>query len=173
MDNRERPRATKHRSRTRAVEGLGSVALLAAFGSSLTGCTTHGAAASPATPSVSASGLATSNSAIQCAQIIALRTSLTKLSHTAASLGSTGTLSTELRDTERQLRALNGQVGRAFSAQISQLSSDFSQITKDAGTLALHPSVANVTALTAAVQRLRTTSEPMIKEIKAIKTACP
>ena len=159
MDDGERPRRTKYCKRTLAAAGLGSVALLAACGSSLTGSSTHGGAGPPA--------------AIPCAQITSLRTSLTKLSHTAASVWSAGELSRELRDVERQFGALKGQVGKAFSAQISQLASDLSQITKDTGTLALHPSVANVTALTGAVQRLRTTSEPMIKEIKAIKTACP
>ncbi len=173
MDTGERPKATKLRRRTRAAAVLGSIALLAACGSSLTGCTTHAAAAPPVTPSVSASGLATSSPAIPCAQIASLRASLTKLGHTAASLTSAAELSTELRDLGRQLGALKGQVGRAFSAQISQLSSDLGQITKQAGTLALHPSAANLTALTGAVQRLKTSSEPMIKKIKAIKTACP
>ncbi|MGO8958918.1 MAG: hypothetical protein ACLQFR_16330 [Streptosporangiaceae bacterium] len=169
MDNRERPSGTKHRSRTLAAAGLGTVALLAACGSSLTGCTTHATAAPPA----SASGLATSSSAISCAQITSLRTSLSKLSHAAASLGSAGQLSTELRDVERQSGALNGQVRKAFSAQISQLSSDLELITKDAGTLVLHPSASNVTAFTGAVHRLKITSEPMIREIKQIKAACP
>jgi hypothetical protein len=119
-----------------------------------------------------ATGPATSSPAISCAQVTSLRNSLTTLRHTAATLASAGPLSTDLGNLDRQLVALKGKVGKAFSAQVSQLSDDLSQITKDAGTLLLHPSSANVTDLTRAVRRLKAASEPMIKEVKEIRTSC-
>jgi septal ring factor EnvC (AmiA/AmiB activator) len=117
-----------------------------------------------------ASGPAASSSGLPCAQITSLRTSLTKLGHTTVSASSASQLSADLANVEKQLTALKGQASGAFSAQASQLSSALSQIGKDAQNLVKSPSSANLTALTGSVQKLKTTAQPMIKEMEA---ACP
>ena len=166
MHKTKRPAGTKHHNRKLAALSLCGIGLLAACGSS----STSGTSAPSASPSVSvsvhaASGPATSSSGIPCAKISSLRTSLTNLSHTTLSQASAGQLTSELANVGKQLAALKGQSGGAFSAQASQLSSALSQITKDANTLVSHPSSANLSALTEAVQKLKTTAQPIIKEM--------
>lgn len=174
MRANQRPAGTKQHKWNLAAVSLGSIGLLAACGSSATSNST-GAAAPSASPPVSvsvhaASGPAASSSAIPCAQITALRTSLTKLSHTTVSPASAGQLTADLTNIENQVAALKGAGGGAYSAQASQLSAALTQITKDAQTLATHPTAANATALTTAVQKLKTTAQPMIKQMQ---TVCP
>ena len=172
MHNIQRPAETKSRKWKLAAISLGGIGLLAACGSTAT--STGAAAPSPVPPaSVSvhaASGPAASSTAIPCAQITSLRTSLTKLSHTTVNPASAGQLTAELRNIHKQLTALKSAGGGAYSAQADQLSSAFAQISKDAQKLAMNPSSANLTALTTAVQKLKTTAKPMVKEMQKV---CP
>jgi len=65
---------------------------------------------------------------------------------------------------------LKDQTDLAFSAQESQLTAAVEEIGTDARALAGHPSEANLNALAAAVNHLKSTAKPVIKEIDA---ACP
>ncbi len=148
-----------------AAVSLAAVGLLAACGSSSTG----GTSAPAASPSAAANGSGTV-SGIPCAQITSLRTSLDKLSRITVSPGSVGQASGDLATVQRELTALKSQAGGAFSAQASQLSNALSQLSKDAQTLAAHPSVSNLTNMTRAVEKLKATAQPLVKEMQ---TACP
>ncbi len=166
MHTRTRPARTKYHNSLIAAVSLAAVGLLAACGSSSTG----GTSGPSASPSVAANGSGTFSAGIPCAQITSLRTSLDKLSHITVSPGSVGQASGDLATVQRELTALKGQAGGAFSAQASQLSNALSQLSKDAQTLAAHPSVSNLTNMTRAVQKLKATAQPLVKEMQ---TACP
>ncbi len=173
MTNSQRPMWTKRHNWMQAALGVGGIALLAACGSS----TTSGSTATPASPPVAhspgspvAAGGSASPSGIPCAQITSLRTSLTNLIHLPLKAQSAGQATADLQAIEKELGGLASQAGGAFSAQASQLSSALHQIGKDLEALARNPSSANATALSGSVQKLKTTSEPMIKEMK---TVCP
>jgi hypothetical protein len=150
-----------------AVASLGGVALLAACGSSAANGTAGSSASSPtATSSASAS----SSPSISCTQISLLRTSLTRFSHVTVSANSAGQISADLTSIETEFAALENQAAGAYSAEIGQLTTALNQITKSAQALAKHPSQANLTATTNAVNNLKATAKPLIKEMQ---TVCP
>lgn len=99
-----------------------------------------------------------------------LRTSLSKLGHAAVSPESLGQIAADLANVEQHLTTLKDQSALAFSANKSQLTGAVDEIGKDARALADHPSQANLNALAAAVNNLKSAAKPVIKEIDA---ACP
>ncbi len=111
-----------------------------------------------------------SASAIPCAQITALRSTLTDLSHTSVSLTSAGRIASDLAKAEQELTALKSQSTGPFAAQANQLSNPLNAIKTDAAALAKSPSPTNVTNLTNAVNGFKTTAQRLIKEMQA---ACP
>jgi hypothetical protein len=159
-----------------AVLSLSGVAVLAGCGSS--GTTSSGSSASSSAPAPATSASATkasagasgSSSAIPCAQITALRSTLTDLSHTSVSPTSAPRIAVDLGKAEQELGALKSQGTSAFSAQANQLTSALDVIKTDAAALAKNPSSANLTKLTGAVNSFKTTAQPLIKEMQA---ACP
>jgi hypothetical protein len=167
-----RTKPTAHRW-TLAVISLGGVAVVAACGSSGTGGSTSSSSASaPAAASgthAMAPGSA-SASAIPCAQITALRSTLTDLSHTSVSLTSAVRIASDITKAEQELAALKSQGAGPFAAQAGQLSNALNAIKTDAAALAKSPSPTNVTNLTNAVNGFKTTAQPLIKEMEA---ACP
>jgi hypothetical protein len=150
-----------------AVVSLGGVALVTACGSNITG----GTAGSSASVSATAGGsAAASRAAVQCAQLEALGTALTKFGHAAVSLESVGQLAADLANVEQQLTKLKDLTALAFSAQETQLTAAVDEINKDVVALASHPSDANLNALAAAVNNLKAAAKPVIKKIDA---TCP
>jgi hypothetical protein len=113
---------------------------------------------------------ASGSSAIPCAQITALRSTLTDLSHTSLSPGSASKIAGDLTKAEQQLNALKSQGGGGFSAQANQLSNALNAIKSDAASLATNPSSANLSLLTDAIDDFKSTAQPVIKEMAA---ACP
>jgi hypothetical protein len=162
---------TTHRSKqlaarwTAAVLSIGSIAVIAACGSIGTGSSGLNSSSAPAA-TASGSGA----SAIPCAEISALRTSLTNLSHTAVNPATAGRLSVELTQIEQEVATLKSQSTGAFSSQVNQLSADLTRIQTDAAALATDPSATNLTNLTNAVSSFKATSKPLIAEIQA---TCP
>ena len=157
---------------TVAVLSVAGGAVLAACGSS--GTPSSGSATSPSAPAASASGskaaASGSSSGVPCAQIKALRTSLTDLSQQKVGLTSAGRIAADLTKAEQQLTALKSQGTGAFSAQANQLSSGLTAIKKDAQALASSPTPTNLTKLTGAVNSFKSTAQPLIKEMQ---TVCP
>jgi hypothetical protein len=92
------------------------------------------------------------------------------LSHVSVSPASAGTIATDLTNVERQLAALKGQGTGQFSAQANQLTAAINTIKKDAQALAKSPTPTNFTKLTNSVKSLKTTAQPIIKEMQ---TVCP
>jgi hypothetical protein len=126
-------------------------------------------------PAASASGSKAaagpgSSSGAPCAQITALRATLTDLSHTSVSPTSAGRIAADLGKAEQELAALRSQGAGAFSAQANQLTNALNAIKSDASALATNPSSANLTKLTDAVSSFKSTAQPVIKEMD---TACP
>lgn len=153
---------------TASVLSLGVMGVVAACGySSITssGSTSAPAASSSGTP---ASGSATA-SALPCAQVTALRSTLTNLSNTPVGISSAGRLAADLATAEQQLNALKSQAG-PFQAQANQLSNALNAIKTSAAALAKAPTPTNLTNLTNSVTSFKSTAEPLIKEMQ---TACP
>jgi hypothetical protein len=152
-----------------AVLGLTGAAVVAACSSS--GITSSGTqSAPPASSSATHAAASGSASGLPCAQITALRTTLTDLSHTSLSPTSAPRLASDLVKAEQQLAALKSQGTGTFSAQASQLSNALNAIKTDAAALANSPTPTNIANLTNAVTSFKTTAEPIIKEMQ---TACP
>lgn len=153
---------------TTAFLSLGAIAVVAACGYS--GTTNPGSTSAPAT---SASGTPASGSgsasALPCAQITALRSTLTDLSNTPVSLSSAGRLASDLTKAEQQLNALKSQAG-PFAAPANQLSHALNAIKTNAAALAKAPTPTNLTKLTNSVTSFKSTADPLIKEMQ---TACP
>jgi hypothetical protein len=145
---------------------LSGVALLTACGSSVT----SGTASASASASAIGGSASPSSAAIRCGQVTMLGTSLTKLGHAAVSLESLGQIAADLANVDQHLATLKDQTTLAFSAHKSQLTAAVDEIGKDARALAGHPSQANLNALAAAVNNLKSAAKPVIKEIDA---ACP
>jgi hypothetical protein len=163
--NRTKPAA---RRLTMSVLSLGVVAAVAACGSSgLTG--SSGTSAPPTTaPGTPASGSG-SASALPCAQVSALRSTLTDLSNTPVSISSAGRLATNLTKAEQELNALKSQAG-PFAAQANQLSNALNAIKTSASALAKSPTPTNLTNLTNSITSFKSAADPLIKEMH---TACP
>jgi hypothetical protein len=163
--NRMRPTAQRL---TMAVLSLGAVAVVTACGSS--GVTGSGGTSAPAT---SASGTPAtgsgSASGLPCAQVTALRSTLTDLSNTPVSISSAGRLATDLAKAEQELNALKSQAG-PFAAQANQLSTALNAIKTNAAAIAKSPTPTNITNLTNSVTSFKSTADPLIKEMQA---ACP
>jgi hypothetical protein len=155
------PHRTKPTGRrwTTAALALTGVAVVAACGSS--GTTSSSGSSAPA---ASATG-----SALPCAQISALRSTLTDLSHASVSITSAGRIASDLSQAEQQLNALKSQAG-PFSAQANQLSTALNAIKTNASALAKSPTPTNLSNLTNSISSFKSTSEPLIKEMQA---ACP
>jgi hypothetical protein len=111
-----------------------------------------------------------SSSAIPCAQISGLRSTLTDLSHQQVSPTSVGRIAADLGMAEQQLAALKSQGTGPFAAQANQLTTALNSIKSDAAALASDPSPGNLTRLTGAVTSFKSTAQPVIKEMQA---ACP
>jgi hypothetical protein len=105
-----------------------------------------------------------------CAQISALRSTLTDLSHQQVSPTSAGRIAADLGMAEQQLAALKSQGTGPFAAQANQLTTALNTIKSDAAALANDPSPGNLTKLTGAVNSFKSTAQPLIKEMQA---ACP
>jgi hypothetical protein len=149
---------------TMSVLSLGVVAAVAACGSS--GLTASGGTSAPAT---SASGTPASGSGSACAQVAALRSTLTDLGNTPVSISSAGRLATDLTKAEQELNALKNQAG-PFAAQANQLSNALNAIKTNAAALAKSPTPTNLTNLTSSVTSFKSTADPLIMEMQ---TACP
>lgn len=161
---------TRHSSKlpmrrwTAGALSVGAAALLAACGS------ITGGGSSPGTSSAPAASASASGGSIPCAQISALRTALTNLSHLSVSPSSAGQIAINLASAEQELSALKGQAGGAFSAQANQLSASLDAIKAAAAAAVRDPSPGNLTKLADSVGSFKTTAEPIIKEMQ---TACP
>ena len=167
---------TLHRARpmarrwTVAVLSLSGVAVVAACGSSGTSGSANSSAPASAPVTSAAAPNASSSSGIPCAQITALRSTLTDLSHQQVSPTSAGRISADLTKAEQELAALKSQGAGAFSAQANQLTTALDTIKKDAAALATNPTATNLTNLTGAVTSFKATAMPLIKEMQ---TVCP
>jgi phage-related minor tail protein len=140
--------------------------LVAACGSS--GSTA--ARTSTAKPASAAAGAsATPSAKVNCANVNSLRRSLESLSHTSVSPSSAATLTTDLKNVQKQLVALKGQGGGHFTAMTGDLTASVNQIQQAAGQLATNPTSATK-QLTTALAALKTKIPPAIKELNA---ACP
>jgi hypothetical protein len=161
--NRTKPTARRWIT---AVLSLSGAAVVAACGSAgIMGSGTSSAPATSATAPGSASG-----SAIPCAQITALRSTLTDLTHTSVSLSSAGRIASDLTKAEQELNALKSQSTGTFSAQATQLSNELDAIKSAAAALAKFPSPSNVTKLSNSISSFKSTAEPLINQMEA---ACP
>lgn len=161
--NRRKPTAQRL---TMAVLSLGTVAVVAGCGSSV--MTGPGGTSAPAT-SASGTSASASVSGVPCAQITALRSTLTDLSNTPVGISSAGRLATDLAKAEQELNALQSQAG-PFAAQANQLSTALNAIKTSAAALAKSPTPTNLTNLTNSVNSFKSTADPAIKEMQ---TACP
>jgi len=167
--NRARPTA---RRLGIAVLSIGGVAVVAACSSGTTGSSGSSASA----PAASVSGIPASGpgsasaSTLPCAQVTALRSTLTDISHLSVSPGSAPRLAADLARAEQLIGALKGQGGGQFSAQVTQLSNALNAIKADAAALAQSPTPTNIANLTKAVTTFKTTAQPLIKEMQ---TECP
>jgi hypothetical protein len=123
------------------------------------------------TPATSGSGTPASGSgsAVPCAQITALKSTLTSISQTSVRPASAPRLASDLAQAEQQLNALKSQTG-PFAAQANQLSGALTAIKNDAASLLKNPTPTNLTNLINAVNSFKSTAEPLIKEMQ---TACP
>jgi len=156
--NRTKPTA-RHLAMT--VISLTGVAVVAACASSTNSSSGSSASVTPAAGSAS--------SAVPCAQIAGLRSTLTDLSHTSVSLGSAPRIAADLAKAEQELNALKNQAG-PFAAPANQLSSELNQIKANASALAQSPSPSNVTKLQNSLSSFKSTAQPLIKEMQ---TVCP
>jgi hypothetical protein len=166
MNNAPGRRKPTARRWTMAVLSCSGVVLVAACGSSLSA-----GSSTPLTPAASGSGTpaTSSGSAVPCAQITALRSTLTSISQTSVSPASAPLLASDLAQAEQEVNALKGQAG-PFATQADQLSSALAAIKNDAATLVKSPTPTNLTNLTNAVNAFKSTAGPLIKEMQ---TACP
>jgi hypothetical protein len=111
-----------------------------------------------------------SAAALPCAQISAVRSTLTDLSQTSVSLTSAGRIASDLSKAGPELNALKSQGTGQFSAQANQLSNELIAIKADASALAKSPTPSNITKLTSSLNTFKSTAQPLIREIQA---ACP
>ena len=152
-----------------AVLSASGVALIAACGSA--GMGSSSSSAPPATSATAANGSGSaSGAALPCAQITALRSTLTDLNRTSVSPASAPRIASDLTKAEQQLNALKSQGTGPFAAQANQLSSALTAIKTSAAALAKAPTPSNLTNLTNAVTSFKSTSQPLIKEMQ---TLCP
>ena len=167
--NRAKPTARRWAMAALSVSG---VAVVAACSSSGTTSSSNNSApaASMSGAHAAMSGSASGSAALPCAQITALRSTLTDLSHTSVSPTSAPRLASDLAKAEQQLTALKSSGTGAFSAQATQLSNALNAIKTDAQALAKSPTPTNISNLTKAVTSFKATAQPMIKEMQ---TACP
>jgi hypothetical protein len=134
------------------------------------GSSASSSASAPAAAAPGSRAAAGSSSAIPCAQIKALRSTLTDLSHQQVSPTSAGRIAADLGQAEQELAALKSQGTGPFAAQANQLTTALNSIKSDATALANDPSPGNLTKLTGAVNSFKSTAQPLIKEMQA---ACP
>ena len=165
--NRTRPSARRWATAALSVSG---VAVVAACSSSGTTSSSQSAPAAAMSGTHAAMSGAASGSPMPCAQINALRSTLTDISHTSVSPTSASRLASDLAKAQQQLTALKSQGHGAFSAQADQLTNALNTIKADAAALAKSPTPTNISNLTSAVTSFKKTAEPVIKEMQA---ACP
>ena len=165
--NRMKP--TAHQHWAMAALSLSGVALVAACGSSSIGSSSSSTPPATSAPAANASGSA-SGAALPCAQITALRSTLTDLNRTSVNPASAGRIASDLTKAEQQLSALQSHGAGPFAAQANQLSNALTAIKTSAADLAKAPTPSNLTNLTNAVTSFKSTSEPLIKEMQ---TLCP
>ena len=164
------PKGTKPTARrwATAVLSLGSVALVAGCGS--VGINGSGNSSAPATSApASNAGGSLSGSAVPCAQINSLRSTLSDITHTSVSPASAPRLAADLAKAEQELNALKSQAG-PFAAQANQLSNALNAIKTSADALAKSPTPTNLSNLATAVNSFKSTAQPLIQEMQA---ACP
>lgn len=164
-------RRTVTRSGKSAVAALlaGGVMLVAACSSSgSTASSTHSVKANPAAH-VSGSPAPAPSGTVNCKNLDSLRTSLVSLSHSSVSPSSATTIAADLTNIDKQLAALKGQPGGAFSSQANQLSASMDQIKKAAANLPAH-SIAGARQLTGALTALKSKAQPAINEMNKL---CP
>jgi hypothetical protein len=168
MDNAPNRTNSTARHWTSALLGMSGVALVAGCGSY--GGTSSGTPSAPAT-SASATGApasaSASASALPCAQISALRSTLTDITH--ASLSSAGRLGTDLAKARQELDTLKSQQG-PYAAQANRLANEINAIKTSAAATVKTPTPTNLTKLTSSINSFKSTAEPLIHEMQ---TACP
>src|SRR5215469_17319685 len=133
------------------VVSVTGVAVVAACASSLNGSSNSpspAASGNPASAAASASG-------IPCAQITALRSTLTDLSHTTVSPTSAGRIASDLTKAQQELAAVKGQATGPFATAANQLSGALNAIKTDASAIAKNPTTTNLTNLTNAVNTFK------------------
>jgi anti-sigma factor RsiW len=147
-----------------AIAGIAATALLAACGASATG----GAAGSSVSSSGPASATPAATSSVSCAQVIALRTALTKLSTIRVNAKTGSQVSADLTNTENAATALKDEASSAFSAEASQVSAALAMIGKHVRELSSHPTPANLRATTTAITELKTAVGPAITIMRTV-----
>lgn len=146
---------------------VGSVMLIAACSSS--GSTASSTQSVKASPAAHVSGSPAANANVSCKNIDSLRASLMSLSRTSVSPTSATTIAADLTNIEKQLAALKGQPGGAFSSQAKELSASVDQIKKAAAELSAHP-IAGARQLTGDITALKSKAQPAINEMNKL---CP
>jgi hypothetical protein len=147
-----------------AIAGLAATAFVAACGASATGSAAGSSVNSPgpatATPAATSSA--------SCAQVIALRTALTKLSTIRVNAKTGGQVSADLTNIENAATALKDKASSAFSAEASQVSAALTTIGKRAQALSSNPTPASLRATTTAIAELKTAVGPAITIMRAV-----